>query len=77
MRACICDVCGKVEPMQYYGIPAHWISLDQRGEPPSLQLTGDDAQDFPKVEFEAACCSWTCVETLARRKQAEAEQDAA
>lgn len=72
MRACICDVCGKVQPMAHYGLPSQWLYIEQRDEPPE-ELTGNDSEDFPRAKFEASCCSWACVEELARRKQAEAD----
>ena len=69
----ICDVCGKVEPLDHYGIPVKWIYLEKRDKPPASSLTGNDDEDFPRSEFERVCCSWACVEELARRKQAEAD----
>lgn len=69
MRACICDVCGKVQPMEHYGIPARWIYIEKRDKPPASDLSGNDDEDFPRSEFERICCSWACVVTLARREQ--------
>ena len=75
MKACICDACGKVQPLDHYGFPSQWIYVEQRDEPPT-EIIGDDEVDFPRAKFEAACCSWPCIEELARRQQAEAETSA-
>ena len=75
MRACICDACGKVQPLDHYVLPSQWISIEQRGTP-SAEITGEDDVDFGGANFEADCCSWSCVEELARRQQAEAAPSA-
>lgn len=69
MRACICDACGKVQPMKYYGLPAHWISVEQRGDPPGVPIDPHEPEEaYPKIVFEAVCCSWECVAKLAQQQ---------